>query len=100
MEKNGGLFTNLTISILAGDVAQVKSMKKPPGGVRLVMEAVCVLRSLKPERVKDPSGSGKMVDDYWPTSQKMMADTDFKKKLLEFDKVRNVEIVTTWGTFT
>ena len=51
------------------------------------MEAVCVMRDMKPERVKDPSGSGKMIDDYWPTSQKMMADTDFLKKLKEFDKV-------------
>ena len=73
----------------AGDIAQVKSMKKPPGGVRLVMEAVCVMRGLKPERVKDPSGSGKMIDDFWPTSQKMTADTDFLKKLKEFDKVWN-----------
>ena len=53
----------------------------------MVMEAVCVMRNLKPERVKDASGSGKMIDDYWPTSQKMMADTDFLKKLKEFDKV-------------
>ena len=45
------------------------------------------MRNLKPERVKDASGSGKMIDDYWPTSQKMMADTDFLKKLKEFDKV-------------
>lgn len=38
-----------------------------------VMEAVCVLLDVKPTRLKDPSGSGKMIDDFWPSAQKVSA---------------------------
>ena len=33
-------------------------MKAPPAGVRLVMEAICILRGVKPDKIPDPSGSG------------------------------------------
>lgn len=39
----------------------VKAMKTPPMGVKLVMEAVCVLKQIKPEKVDDPSKPGKKV---------------------------------------
>lgn len=37
----------------------MKTMKSPPAGVKLVMEAICILKGIKPERIPDPSGSGK-----------------------------------------
>ena len=33
-------------------------MKSPPAGVKLVMEAICILKGIKAERIPDPSGSG------------------------------------------
>jgi dynein heavy chain len=51
-----------------------------------VMEAVCVLLDVKPTRVKDPGGSGKMVDDYWPSAQKVLTDPNFIRTLKEYDK--------------
>ncbi|CAD6235446.1 GSCOCG00007903001-RA-CDS, partial [Cotesia congregata] len=66
------------------DITIVKSMKSPPAGVRLVMEAVCVLKGVKPERVQDPSGL--MVDDYWPASIKLLGDIKFLESLKTFDK--------------
>ncbi len=33
-------------------------MKSPPYGIKLVCEAVCTIKGIKPERVPDPSGSG------------------------------------------
>ena len=36
----------------------MKAMKSPPAGVKLVMEAVCILKGIKAERIPDPSGSG------------------------------------------
>ena len=41
------------------DITNLKSMKSPPAGVKLVMTAVCVMLDTKPDRVPDPSGSGK-----------------------------------------
>ena len=34
-------------------------MKAPPSGVRLVMEAICILKGVKADKIPDPSGSGK-----------------------------------------
>ncbi len=54
-------------TLTKNDVTEVKGMKSPPSGVKLVLEAVCILKSVKPARVKDPQ-SGKMVEDYWEVS--------------------------------
>lgn len=37
------------------DITIVKSMKNPPAAVKLVLEAVCVIRAIKPDRKSDPS---------------------------------------------
>ncbi|XP_057310450.1 dynein axonemal heavy chain 3-like isoform X2 [Hydractinia symbiolongicarpus] len=68
------------------DISQVKAMKNPPGIVKLVMEAVCIMKSIKPERKPDPSGSGKMIEDYWGPSQKILGDMRFLDSLKAYDK--------------
>lgn len=50
------------------------------------MEAVCVMLDLKPERKPDQSGSGKMVEDFWTPSQKLLGDMKFLQNLLQYDK--------------
>lgn len=42
------------------DITVVKSMQNPPGLVKLVMESICVMKGIKPERKPDPSGSGRI----------------------------------------
>ncbi|XP_033631251.1 dynein heavy chain 3, axonemal-like [Asterias rubens] len=68
------------------DISMVKAMKNPPSGVKLVMEAICIMRNIKPERKPDPSGSGKMVEDYWGPSQKLLGDMKFLDHLKSYDK--------------
>lgn len=65
----------------------MKAMKQPPAGVKLVLEAVCVLKSIKPERIPDPSGSGKKIEDFWGPSKKMLGDMKFLESLHNYDKV-------------
>lgn len=36
------------------DIVVVKSMKSPPSAVKLVLEAVCVMKGIKPDRKPDP----------------------------------------------
>ena len=64
----------------------MRSMKAPPAGVRLVMEAVCVIKGMKPDRVPDAS-TGKKIDDYWRTSLRVLGDMHFLESLISFDKV-------------
>jgi len=59
-------------------------MKSPPPGVRLVMEAICVIKGIKPERITDPSG--KKIDDFWKPSQKILGEMKFLESLQNFDK--------------
>ncbi|PAA64367.1 hypothetical protein BOX15_Mlig029056g2 [Macrostomum lignano] len=68
------------------DITIVKTMKSPPAGVRLVMESVCVLKGIKPDRIPDPSGSGKKIEDYWGPSKKILGDMKFLESLQNFDK--------------
>ena len=59
-------------------------MKSPPPGIRLVMEAICVIKGIKPERITDPSG--KKIDDFWKPSQKILGEMKFLESLQTFDK--------------
>lgn len=43
------------------DITVVKSMQNPPALVKLVMESICIMKGIKPERKPDPSGSGKIT---------------------------------------
>ncbi|XP_029805794.1 dynein heavy chain 3, axonemal [Suricata suricatta] len=68
------------------DISLVKSMQNPPGPVKLVMESICVMKGLKPERKPDASGSGKMIEDYWGVSRKILGDLKFLESLKTYDK--------------
>ncbi|XP_072535232.1 dynein axonemal heavy chain 3 [Salminus brasiliensis] len=68
------------------DITVVKSMQNPPGAVKLVMESICVMKGIKPERKPDPGGSGKMIEDYWGPSKKLLGDMKFLESLKAFDK--------------
>ena len=64
----------------------MKALKNPPAIIKLVMEAVCIMKQIKPERKPDPSGSGKMVEDFWGPSQKLLGDLSFLNSLKAYDK--------------
>ena len=42
-------------------------------GVKLVMEAICVMKDVKATRLKDPQ-TGKFYLDFWESSKKVLAD--------------------------
>ncbi|KAK2157592.1 hypothetical protein LSH36_188g04054 [Paralvinella palmiformis] len=66
------------------DITIVKTMQNPPSLVKLVMETVCILKGIKPEKKTDPNG--KQVEDYWPSAKKMLGDLRFLDSLKEYDK--------------
>ncbi|KAJ0395885.1 hypothetical protein P43SY_002016 [Pythium insidiosum] len=74
-------------TLTKGDITEIKAMKKPPDGVKLVMEAVCMMMGVPPVKMKDPNGGTKKIDDYWGPAQKVLLnDTRFLQNLLEYDK--------------
>ncbi|XP_037810078.1 dynein heavy chain 12, axonemal [Lucilia sericata] len=67
------------------DITLVKSMKNPPSVIKLVMAAVCVIKGIPPDRIADPA-TGKMVNDYWGPSKRILGDLNFLQALKDFDK--------------
>jgi dynein heavy chain, axonemal len=72
-------------TLTKNDITEVKGMKSPPAGVKLVMEAVCIMRGVKPGKAKD-ANTGKTDDDYWEPAKKLLMESDFLEKLRAYDK--------------
>lgn len=73
-------------ALTAADITNLKSMVSPPANVRLVMAAVCVMLSEKPDRVPDPQGTGKMMSDYWGPAKRLLGDLRILDRLKAYDK--------------
>lgn len=68
-------------TLTSKDITNVKSMKSPPQAVKLVMEAICIIKGVEPDRVPDPA-TGKMKEDFWGPSQKLLNDIKFLSHLI------------------
>ncbi|CAK9804539.1 Dynein axonemal heavy chain 1 [Anthophora plagiata] len=72
------------------DITEVKAMKRPPVGVLLVIEAICIINNVKPIQVK--SGAGKFGEteqklDYWTPGSQMLSDPGgFLYNMENYDK--------------
>ena len=43
--------------------------------------------NVKPEKIKDPAGGTKKIDDFWGPAQKhLLGDPNLLKKLMEYDR--------------
>merc|ERR1719329_1841173 len=56
-------------SLKLANIQEVKALGNPPAGVKLAMEAVCVMFQVKPIRKADPNNPGKKFDDFWEASK-------------------------------
>jgi len=75
-------------SITAKDIAFIRGLPHPPFLVKLVLDAVLVLRMYplnKPKMVKDKNGNVS-VQDSWERSKRMMNQPGFLRSLMNFDK--------------
>uniref|UniRef100_A0A061R4I5 Dynein heavy chain 9 n=2 Tax=Tetraselmis sp. GSL018 TaxID=582737 RepID=A0A061R4I5_9CHLO len=72
-------------TLTKNDISEVKGMKSPPAPVKLVMEAVCILKGLGPTKLPDPK-TGQMRQDWWVTSISMLNDMGFLDSLRNFDR--------------
>jgi dynein heavy chain len=53
-------------------------MKNPADIVKFVVEAICVMKGVEPDRKPDPENlNGRLIDDFWAPGQKMMGDIKF-----------------------
>ncbi len=85
-EVNAALDT--AVDVLGGltqpEIAAVRGMKTPSMCLRLNLEAVCILKGIKADRI--PDAGGKMQDDYWGPSKRMLSDPKFTENIANFDR--------------
>ncbi|KAG7477961.1 hypothetical protein MATL_G00075170 [Megalops atlanticus] len=73
-------------SLNKNDVTEVRALQRPPQGVKLVIEALCILRGIKPKKVAGEK-PGTKVDDYWEPGKGLLQDPGkFLESLFKFDK--------------
>ena len=73
-------------SLNTNDVIEVRSMQRPPAGVKMVMEAVCIMFSIKPKRVPGEK-PGQKIDDYWEPGKALLKEPPkFLDSLFKYDK--------------
>ena len=73
-------------TIKEADINYIKKLGNPPGAIKLVLEAICVILDAKPAKAKDEAG--RTVNDYWKPSVGLLNEKDFLKNLKSYDKVR------------
>lgn len=73
-------------SLNTNDVIEVRSMQRPPSGVKMVMEAVCIMFAIKPKRVAGEK-PGQKIDDYWEPGKALLKEPPkFLDSLFKYDK--------------
>jgi len=66
---------------------KVRAMQRPPLGVKMVIEAVCIMKEVKPKKVLGEK-LGTKVDDYWEPGRGLLQDPGkFLDSLFKYDKV-------------
>ncbi|XP_041639844.1 dynein heavy chain 1, axonemal [Cheilinus undulatus] len=73
-------------SLNKNDVTEVRAMQRPPRGVKLVIEAVCIMKGIKPKKVPGEK-PGTKIDDYWEPGKSLLQDpAKFLESLFKYDK--------------
>ena len=78
--------TNALNTLQKKDIDEVKSYRNPPEGVLLVMEAVCIMLSVTPERIPDPNDPSRKIDEWWSSSKRLLGESSMLNQLSNYDK--------------
>lgn len=96
-------------NIKPNDINDIKRLIKPPDAVKVVLDAVLILRQqpLNPVTMEQDKDGNKVVGDSFQYALRMMSDVSFLKTLIEFDSdTMNLETIELlepylrWPNFT
>lgn len=71
---------NALHSLLPADISSIRTMKNPSINVKIVMEAICILREYKTDKMSATT------DEFWAASKKLLADPKFLDTLINYEK--------------
>ncbi|XP_066927305.1 dynein axonemal heavy chain 1-like isoform X2 [Clytia hemisphaerica] len=82
-------------SLNRNDVVEVRALQRPPPGVKMVIESVCIMKGVKPKKVAGEK-VGTKVDDYLEPGRTLLQDPGkFLDMLFQYDKENIPESVIT-----
>jgi len=68
------------------DLSEIKTLKKPPPPIRMLMEICCLLFHIKPLKQLDEKSSKRSILDYWePARRYLLSDPFFPAKLRMYE---------------
>lgn len=67
------------------EITLIRALRAPPLPVKIVLEGICIIKDVKPDRIPNPTGVG-VLEDYWVASKKVLQDLRFFDSLIHFDK--------------
>merc|ERR1711957_735106 len=67
------------------DLSEIKTLKKPPPPIRMLMEVCCLLFNIAPMKQADEMGLKRCIDYWEPARRYLLSDTFFLSKLRDFD---------------
>lgn len=67
------------------DVHEIRALRRPPDGIVLALEALCIMFQVSPIKVRDPN-SGAKIDDYLDPSRRLICDGRLLQDMLVYDK--------------
>ena len=68
------------------DYASLRALRQPTSSIKLIMEAMCLLRGIKPDKIPDGGAAGKMIDDYWGPAKRILGEQKFIDSMITFEK--------------
>lgn len=79
--------TNSVQALDKKHIAELRSMKKPPKVIKLVLQTVCMLLGVLPVEKKSKK-TGKIKESYWKAAQgrDLLGDPRLPERLVEFDQ--------------
>ncbi|CAM6128431.1 unnamed protein product [Calypogeia fissa] len=51
-------------TLTKADITEVKAVKNPPKPLKVVMESVCMMKQIKPNRIPDPNKPGQRLTTF------------------------------------
>jgi dynein heavy chain len=84
-------------SLKLSHLQEVKALANPPAGVKLTMEAVCIMFNIKAVKKNDPNTPGKKIDDWWEAAKQgpLSDPKGLLEDLFHYDKDNIPESVIT-----
>ncbi|CAL6082691.1 Dynein_heavy chain [Hexamita inflata] len=69
------------------DFQEIANYKQPPQAIVMVLESICILMRMKPNKVADKEKAGAFVEDYWDSAKKLLTNSQqLMNDLLNYQK--------------